>query len=516
MQVINTNLPSLNAQRNLSESSASLNTSLQRLSSGLRINAAKDDAAGLAISERFTAQIRGMEQARRNANDGVSMAQTAEGALSKMSDILQRVRELAVQSANGTNSASDRLAINAEVGQLTSELDRFTQTTEFNGLRLLDGSNPTSVFQVGANANQTITATMANFRSTAVGTHQVGDTSTSYCGGSAGTNTVTSAATLSGHITNGAISGTFAIQGGSGTGQVTVLSTDSAKLVADKINQQPQTGVRAKARTNLQFTFGASGSYALQVYGSNATAQAVSFNITNPNTSAGLSDAITQFNSQSSKTGITASLNNTGTGIYLTSESGDNIVLSNTSGAIAGDVTLLDGFGATPSGPVLDHISALGNTVVMVGQVALDSDKAYTIANTSLTADFYIFGGDSISATGIMWQGTQSTSTLQSVSSLDVRTAAGGAKALEIIDSALAAVNSQRANLGALQSRFEAATNNLSVSSENLYAARSRIRDADFATETANLSRAQILQQAGMAMLSQANQLPQQVLQLLR
>ncbi|MEQ1882004.1 MAG: flagellin, partial [Burkholderiales bacterium] len=173
-QIINTNIASLNAQRNLNTSQSSLAMSLQRLSSGLRINSAKDDAAGLAISERFTAQIRGLDQARRNANDGISLSQTAEGALEAAGNILQRVRELSVQSANASNSASDRQALNSEVTQLISELDRIAQTTEFNGQKLLDGSFGSSVFQVGANANQTITATTANFSATKYGNYRVG------------------------------------------------------------------------------------------------------------------------------------------------------------------------------------------------------------------------------------------------------------------------------------------------------------------------------------------------------
>lgn len=494
MAVINTNIASLNSQRNLSSSSMSLNTSLQRLSSGLRINSAKDDAAGLAISERFTAQIRGMDQARRNANDGVSLSQTAEGALSKMGDILQRVRELAVQSANATNSASDRLAINAEVGQLTSELDRFAQSTEFNGLKLLDGSQASSVFQVGANANQTITATTANFRTAAYGSNQIGST------------TATSNGVVDNGITTPAsgaavgASGVVTIQGGAASGQISVAVTDSAKDIADKINQQTQTGVRAAARTETTVTFGATGSYTLNAFGNNANGQTVTFNITNTATASGLADAVTQFNNQSSKTGITAALNANGTGVVLTSSAGDNITLSAAASAAAGSVTA---GGAT--------LSALASGALTVaGQVLLDSDKSYTIATsatTTLTAS--VFGA-------AMAVNTQTTSSLKSVSTLDVSNVANATQALRIVDSALAVVNGQRANFGALQSRFESAIGNLQISSENMSAARSRIQDADFASETANLSRNQILQQAGTAMLSQANKLPQQVLQLLQ
>ncbi len=169
-QLINSNISSLTAQRNLDKSQSSLATSLQRLSSGLRINSAKDDAAGLAIAERFTSQIRGMNQAVRNANDGISISQTAEGALSSASDILQRVRELAVQSANASNSSSDRQALQSEVNQLTSELDRLAQVTEFNGRKILDGTFGNASFQVGANANQVINVQTGNFR-----TNQFGD-----------------------------------------------------------------------------------------------------------------------------------------------------------------------------------------------------------------------------------------------------------------------------------------------------------------------------------------------------
>lgn len=493
MAVINTNIASLNAQRNLSSSSMSLSTSLQRLSSGLRINSAKDDAAGLAISERFTAQIRGMDQARRNANDGVSLSQTAEGALSKMGDILQRVRELAVQSANATNSASDRLAINAEVGQLTSELDRFAQSTEFNGLKLLDGSQASSVFQVGANANQTITATTANFRTTAYGSNQVGSTTATSSG-------VYSTA-YSGPVTGAAVtaSGNVLIQGGAASGQISVAVTDSAKDIADKINQQTQTGVRASARTETTLAFGATGSYTLNAFGNNSSGQTVTFNITNTATASGLADAVTQFNNQSSKTGITAALNSTGTGVVLTSDTGNNITLAVASGGNAGAVS---GGGAALA-------TGASGAMTIAGQVLLDSDKSYTVSTSGAALGASVFGA-AVAA------GSQVTSSLQSVSGLDVSNVANATQALRIVDSALAVVNGQRANFGALQSRFESAIGNLQISSENMSAARSRIQDADFASETANLSRNQILQQAGTAMLSQANKLPQQVLQLLQ
>ena len=236
--VINTNNVSLNAQRNLSMSQASLATSLQRLSSGLRINSAKDDAAGLAISDRMTSQVRGLDQARRNANDGVSLAQTAEGALTTANEMLQRIRELAVQSANATNSIGDRAALQAEANQLTSELDRLSTTTQFNGQNLLDGTFGSASFQVGANANQVINATTGNFRTASYGNYRIG---ASQAGTSAGTGDVVTGSKV-GAIASNAQEGSriqggvFTINGSAGNATIRAEIGDTAKNVAAKIN----------------------------------------------------------------------------------------------------------------------------------------------------------------------------------------------------------------------------------------------------------------------------------------
>jgi flagellin len=263
MSIINTNVASLNAQRNLSTSSSSLTTSLQRLSSGLRINSAKDDAAGLAISERFTSQIRGLDQAKRNANDGVSMLQTAEGTLQSTGDILQRVRELAVQSANATNSAGDRKAIQSEVGQLLSEADRIAQTSEFNGLKLLDGSFGTATFQVGANAGQTIQATTGNFRTNNYGNNEVATT--------APTTLATTATAYT--------AGSFQLQG-LATSSIAVTTTDTASTLAANINAvSSTTGVTATATNTESAVFTAGASYSLAVTSDNTTAANVTFTV---------------------------------------------------------------------------------------------------------------------------------------------------------------------------------------------------------------------------------------------
>jgi len=502
-QVINTNVASLNAQRNLSRTSGELATSLQRLSSGLRINSAKDDAAGLAISERMTAQVRGMSQAMRNANDGVSLAQVGEGALNEMGNILQRVRELAVQSANATNSASDRAALSSEVSQLVAELDRFAVATEFNGLKLFDGSFGSALYQVGANANQTITATTTDFRTSQYGTYQIGNASQS---------TAVTGATTGTAITGAVVSsgGTVTINGAGGAATITTTASDSARDIAAKINAQSTTGVRASARTETTLDFALSGNFSVQLFSSNSagagTIQTVSFTVSDKDTADGLTQAVNAINEASSKTGITARLSNDQTAILLTTDDGSSINIgAATTGSATAGIQLGTG---TTSGTL---VAATAGTITAGGQVTLDSSKSYSIT-TSSNAAF---------AAGVLGSGATAVSTtvgstLKKVQELDISTVAGATNALRTVDSALDAINGQRANFGALQSRFEATIKNLQTSVENLSASRSRIMDADFAAETAALTRAQVLQQAGMAMLSQANALPQNVLTLLR
>jgi flagellin len=490
-QTINTNIASLNAQRNLTTSQGSLASALERLSSGLRINSAKDDAAGLAISERFTAQIRGLDQARRNANDGISLAQVSEGALRAAGDILQRIRELAVQSANASNSAGDRQALNAEVTQLTSELERIAQTTQFNGQNLLDGTFGAAQFQVGANANQTIVATTANFRTTQYGNYRIGAvvaTSTNPAGdlvaGSTANSIVSNAAAAS-----RVAGGTVDINGAAGSTQITIAAAASAKTAAAQINAQTSnTGVSAVALTEFDLTaFTASSSYSLNITSNNTTAVTIAFTTGATLNADGLSAAVNAFNDVASKTGVTARINTTGDGITLTNAAGENITIANNTGS----TTVTVGGTAT----------AAGASAVGTGQIALDSDKSFNIVAAN-TTDFFT--------------ATNAAGQLQTVSALDVSNVAAANRSLSIVDSALAAVNGQRARFGALQSRFENTIANLQVTSENLSASRSRIRDADFAAETAALTRAQILQQAGTAVLAQANAIPNNVLSLLR
>jgi len=382
--VINTNMASLNTQRNLGTSQSALNTSIQRLSSGLRVNSAKDDAAGMAIGERMTSQIRGLNQAVRNANDGISLAQTAEGALGTVTDNLQRIRELAVQSSNATNSQSDRDALQSEVSQLLGEINRVADQTSFNNVKLLDGSFSGALFQVGANAGETI------------GISSITDANTA----ALGSVSQVSGAALSVAATSLTGYGTAIAAGGVTINGKDIGAIGSASSAAERAGQ-----------------------------------------------------LVNAINNVSQQTGVGASYD------------------------------------------------------AATGQISLSS--AATIAVAGTTNDATVAGWANNAAIGTV-------ATTTGIDTLSVSSFANAQLAIKLADSALTTVNTARANLGAVQNRFSSVVSNLQTNSENLSAARSRILDADFAAETASLTRGQILQQAGTAMLAQANSLPNNVLSLLR
>jgi flagellin len=464
--VINTNVASLNAQRNLTTSANGLNTSLQRLSSGLRINSAKDDAAGLAIASRFTSQITGLNQAARNANDGISLAQTAEGALGEVTNNLQRIRELAVQSLNATNSASDRAALDAEVQQLKAEVDRVASTTSFNGVKLLDGSFTAQTFQVGANAGESISvASIASARSATLGQQYTASvTSSALTGANANLSAIT-------------INGTAI-----GTG--TAVAGD-AKTLADAINAAGISGVTATAASNTAAgttLVGAAGLTGALTINGVATGTVTTTGVAATDLAA-VAQAITSI---SAATGVSAV--NNGTSIDLVAADGRNI-------------TVAFGGTLTAAGTGVHAAATVGSTYtvnysgVAGGQLAI----AGTVANSGLT----------VATTNVALSGT-------SIANIDVKNVTNANATLASVDAALQSINGTRAALGAYQNRFQSAIANISTTAENLTASRSRIQDADFAAETANLTKAQILQQAGTAIVAQANSIPQGVLSLLQ
>lgn len=705
---INTNIAAINAQRNLEKTSAMLNTSLQRLSSGLRINSAKDDAAGLAISSRMTSQIRGLNQAVRNANDGISLAQTAEGALSESGNIMQRIRELAVQSANSTNSAADREALNAEAGQLLAEMQRISETTQFNGRTLLNGTFSGAQFQVGANANQTINCNISSAQTSTLGSYQangaVAVSSTALVGGDflingtdvgastdgsaeakavavnavSSTTGVTASATttvssgqallrnqslLAGDLTIngvnvGAVSGSYSIatQGSNlataingvsnqtgviatsdlSTGALTLTSSTGKDIVVGSNNGNAgfnrlenatgMSGLSASTGASINtmtFVSGAAGVATIDVTtsideGDTLQVGDVTFTMTTDASSAttiksdgadvnadidNIKAALDAAVAAGTLTNVTiAQGGGAGTAVTITSD-----VFTNSVDHVAATYTASDDGVMTGAGGTGDVASeggiAVGNTVTVGGvtyefvlpggtatgtNIAVSlggSDNAnetnlsgainnqYSLGNTNVqasvgsgnlvvTADLLgtagnatttptlvttgatsadVFGavataatdgaGTAVTNTGILELnspvqytltgnalakvGLQSvTPSLSALSAVDISTAAGSNDAIAVIDGALSQISSLRGDLGALQNRFESTIANLQSVSENIAAARSRVLDADFAAETAGLTKAQILQQAGIAMMAQANMLPQVVLSL--
>ncbi|SDR88247.1 flagellin [Halopseudomonas xinjiangensis] len=394
---VNTNVASLNAQRNLGASSSNLQTSLQRLSSGSQINSAKDDAAGLQISNRLTSQINGLGVATKNANDGISIAQTAEGALQESTNILQRMRDLSLQSANGSNGEGERKALNSEVAELKKELDRISNTTAFGGKKLFDGSFGTETFQVGSAANEAISVKLNE-----VSTKELKSDSIS-----SGTIAQQGAATASGVV---AVEFTVASGSADGTDRVFKISAEYA------------SGATATEQTQLLAST--------------------------------INDA------------------NIGVGAFVNDSGAIELITDRKMGTAADELSMTFATGATAT-------------------------AAETAASSATDQTF------------------SKVTTGNSVKDIDITSAKGAQEAVYIIDEAMKSIDSQRASLGSVQNRFESTISNLQNISENASSARSAIKDTDYAAESAKLTKNQIMQQAGTAMLSQANQLPQAVLSLL-
>ncbi len=630
---INTNIASLNAQRNLGKSQTALNRSMQRLSSGLRINSAKDDAAGLAISDRMTSQIRGLNQAARNANDGISMAQTAEGALTETTNILQRMRELAIQSANDTNSASDRASLQAEVNQLKQEMTRIAETTTFNERNVLDGSLSDAQFQVGASANETISFSISSAKAADLGDNAL--TSNNPAGIEAAT--TRGADTSAG---NNVTAQDLTIVGARGTEVVKIENNNTANRVAELVNIASEvTGVSADARTTATLShLAADGTVSFELQGINAAPIAISASVTTND----LSPLVLAINTQLGSTGVSASLSPDKDSITLTQSAGYDIQISNYAHSAAdGDiqsfrVTGSEGIGTNlvesavgeaASTAALSNLSAPGTVTFTLtnstlasaqnisadiidtsdltalvdainastassgvsasftdvneddkSQITLTSANADSIvmaafavsgatnetidvqagdggligavASVTLTeggtvaataaaplvgtlGDSTVIGGEvtfSSSGTynvssnvadsaGSLFTGVADSvnpSSLNSVDTIDISSVQGANRAIQIVDGAIGQIDSLRGNMGAIQNRFESTISNLQNVSENLSAARSRILDADIAMETSAMTKNNILQQAGVSILAQANTTPQLALQLLQ
>jgi flagellin len=492
---INTNVMSLNAQRNLGQSQSALSKSMQRLSSGLRINSAKDDAAGLAISDRMTSQIRGLNQAARNSNDGISLAQTAEGALQETTNILQRMRELAVQSANDTNSASDRSSLQAEVNQLKQEMTRIADTTSFNGKNLLDGTMTNAQFQVGANANQTISFGINSAQAADLGNHAL--TSNNASTGD-GIEVATAAAGAS--AANNVTAQTLTIIGSEGSQTASVGLGDSAAIIAGKINDiSADTGVTATAKTTATLgALSANGTVSFNLQGTNTTTTAISATVLQND----LTNLVTALNEQSGNTGITATLSSDKASITLEQASGYDIKIDTMLNTATATMTLT---GSEVGGQVLGGAVGTDSSTVG-GEISFSSAGSFNVTSSVADSAGSLFNTAALAA---------NTSDLSSIDEVDITSVTGSANAIKSIDGALTQVDNMRGELGAVQNRFESTIANLSNVAENLSAARSRILDADIAQETSAMTKNNILQQAGVSILAQANQAPQLALSLL-
>jgi flagellin len=477
---INTNVASLNAQRNLEKSQETLSTSLQRLSTGLRINSAKDDAAGLAITTRFTTQINGLNQAVRNANDGISLAQTGEAAIDEITNNLQRIRELAVQSANSTYSASDREAMDSEVQQRLAEIDRIGSQTSFNGTKLLDGSFGHASFQVGANVGETIGVNLA----TGVKSNQIGQTSTS--------ETNVGVGALAADTVNIAVGDNDAVTiDESVEGKAKGQTADSAFAKAEAINSAGVFGLSATATNSVDTGFAAitstaaGGTYSLTINDVKIFDGAAT---NSTGTSPTADEVVNQVNQNSVESGVIAKINDTDDGIVFTAADGREIDLVETqTNAVSGGLA--------------------GGSATHYGQLTLSSSETIRVVGGLNSGNGNIGMALADESVGL---GSETLSSV-TVSSVD-----NSNDAIQRIDSALSSVSTLRSEFGAVQNRFESTITNLQTISENLSASRGRILDADFAAETANLTKAQILQQAGTAILAQANALPQAALSLLQ
>jgi flagellin len=465
--IINTNISALTAQRNLTKAQSGLQTSIQRLSTGLRINGAADDAAGLAISDRLTAQINGLNQAVRNANDGTSALQTADGSLNEVSNLLQRARELAVQSANDSNSSTDRASLNSEVSSILAELDRLASTVQFNNRKLLDGTFTNAQFQIGANAGETVSFSISSVNTADLGAKVLQGnsvSSTSYAGlSSSSTLTINGISVVIGQEND--ITGVIgAINNRAGDTKVTALK-NSQTVVTD-------TGFIALTTAAASQTL---------------TLNGITISLSTGNAAAN-STFIATVNGFTNQTGVVAATNSVG--ITFTRGSGGTISFQETTASV--------GVGDTVANSASRTFDA-GFTL------SVDLSQSLTVVSSAT--------GDHIGFTSGV---AATTATSKAINGVSISSVSGSNDAIQTIDFGLSQLNRIRGDIGAIQNRFSSAISSLSVASENLSAARSRVQDADVAQETANLTRTQILIQAGVAVLAQANQLPAVALSLLK
>jgi flagellin len=496
-----TNTGALMAQAAASSVNKEMETSMERLSTGKRINAASDDAAGVAIASRLTSEITGTNMAIRNAMDAQALIDTAEGAHQEVTNILQRMRELAVQSANDTNSNVDRSNLQSEITQLQTEIDRIANTTSWAGIKLMDGSFTTKKFQVGSGsgAAHQISTSMGSMNAASIGSNRIDGTAFAAAASTTATETLDTT--------------TFNLTGNKGASTITMTAADSVKTVATKVNAATSsTGVTATAVTNLKLSSVGTGVVTFSLTGN--AAASISATVTSASDLTALKNAI---NNVAGTSGVTAAFDGTSkAALILTDVDGDDIIIEGFASASASNQTAvvqaMNYAATTVSGSAITLTEANNDSTAVHGVVRLESSGTFTVdaeadASANAIAD---------ATTGYFGNTTSTSSSLAAVSGVDVGTLAGARAAIDSLDGALRMVSAQRADLGAVSNRIDSTVSNLTNISSNLQAGRGRIEDADFAAETTNLAKAQILQQASTAMLAQANAAKQNVLSLLQ
>ncbi|OJS99898.1 flagellin [Marinobacter nauticus] len=512
---INTNVASLNAQNQLSKSQGMNDQALQRLSSGLRINSAKDDAAGLAISTRFSAQISGLNVATRNANDGISLAQTAEGALNEITNNLQRIRELSVQSANSTNSTSDRQALDDEVQQRIEEIDRIASQTAFNGLKVLDGSFGSAAFQVGSNAGETILLSLG--AETSARSADIGGKATVTAATISDQFSVTSQEIASNSLTFSSTAVENTDPSADATYTLSLTDGTNTTDVNVTISSGGDTMTAAELGAAIDAEFGGDGGTSTEGFTlSYGGAEDITTAITSGSLSFSRADG-TSFTVGDSITGGTVAQASAFDELASTTVSSTAGTTSEVPVVLGeGDFTVKigdsDAVAIEGSFDTAEDLVAAINSQVAGAYAQFDDTNGLTISSAE---EITIAGdGDAAAVTG-EFDALEATPS-GNLDSVDISSVAGANDAILRIDAALNSINDTRGQLGAIQNRFESTIANLSTSVENLSASNSRILDADFAAETANLAKSQVLQQAGISVLAQANARPQQVLSLLQ
>jgi flagellin len=498
MVSVNTNIAALQSHSALTSTRGDFENSMLRLSTGKKINGAVDDAAGLSIANSMTAQIKGLKMASKNASDAISLTNTVEGALQESTNILQRMRELSVQATSDTNSGNDRVFIQDEINQLNNELNRIANTTEFNGIKVLNGTFSDKTIQVGNLGSQTISVGVENADNNTLGAYQIESIDESVTADSAAANIIAADA-----LNNAAAD--YTVKGFFGTKTASVDAGADARDTAAAFNLvSSTTGVKATAISKAIIQASAAATFTFTLQGKSTTTSTVTATITATTDLTALKDAI---NSVSGSTGIVATLTSDKAGINITNDEGYDIFIGDvTTGTTTANLTVrsMERDGTIDSTTrTLTGVTTTADSAGILGQVILSGDKPFTITPGNAANSFS-------AATASL------SSSLSTVGNINIKTVSGATNAIAVLDGALMMISASRSKMGALQNRLNSTVQNLSTIITKSEQARSRVLDADMASETTSLSKSQILQQASTAMLAQANQANQGVLQLLQ